>query len=377
VNRAIRLGRIGGAEVVADVSVLAVAAAVVVVLYVDFGAVYPDTGSAVVTAVAVLAGMAFVVSVLAHEVSHAIVARLRGLHVRRIRLLAFGGYTMIEGKSERPSDELIISASGPAVSLLLAGLLWLVSGPASGSPVVLEGFRFVAFVNLLIAAFNLIPGFPLDGGRVLRAGVWQFNSDRVRATAVAVQAGRAFGWLVIGAATLAALMALNPWALLGVLLGWYLVRSADRAGRRELAMAKADGLVAGDVMRATPDPVPGEMFVSNVVDLYQIGTRLRSLPVEVDGQIRGVLGESEVERLSPARQMSSRASSAMTRIGPGDVVDIGTPVDLVMGRPAGETGRLVVVNSGYAVGIIEAADLARAVEDVERASAGKRPSPSR
>ena len=361
-NRAIRLGRIGGAEVVADVSVLVVAAALVVVLYVDFGAVHPDTSPALVTVVALLAGAAFVGSVLAHEASHAIVAQRRGMEVRRIRLLAFGGYTMIEGKSERPADEFIISASGPIVSLLLFGLLWLVAGLASGAPAVQEGIRFVALVNVFVAAFNLIPGFPLDGGRALRAGVWHFNNDRVRATAVAVQAGRVFGWFVIGTATLVALLTLSLWALLAALLGWYLLRSVGVAGRRELAMTKADGLVAGDVMRSTPDPVPGEMFVTTVVDLYLIGTRLRSLPVEVDGRIRGVLGEPEIERLSPARRMASRASGTMTKIGPADVIDVRTPVDVMMRRPAGKTGRLVVVSNGHAVGIIEAADLARAVE---------------
>jgi len=364
VNRAIRLGRIGGAEVVAEVSVLVVAAAVVMVLYVDFGAVYPETDPAVVTIVALLAGAAFVGSVLAHEASHAIIAQRRGMDVRRIRLLAFGGYTMIEGKSERPADEFVISASGPIVSLLLAGVLWLAAVPISGAPAAQEAILFISFINLFIAAFNLIPGFPLDGGRVLRASVWHFNGDRVRATAIAVQAGRVFGWFVIGVATVLALVTLSPWALLGAFLGWYLLRSADIAGRRELAMTKADGLVAADVMRNTPDPVPGEMFVTNVVDLYQIGARLRSLPVEVDGRIRGVLGESEIERLSPARRMSSRASGAMAKIGPADVVDVSLPLDVMMQRPTGKTGRLVVVSDGRAVGIIESTDLIRAMDDV-------------
>ena len=363
-NRSIRLGRIGGAEVVAEAPVLVVAAVVVTVLYVDLGTVYPDTSSAVVTLVAVLAGAAFIGSVLVHEASHATVAQRRGMEVRRIQLLAFGGYTMIEGKSERPADEFAISASGPIVSLLLSSVLWVVAGVVSGAPAVQEGIRFIAFVNLFIAVFNLIPGFPLDGGRVLRAGVWHLNGDRVQATAVAVQAGRVFGWFVIGTATLVGLATLSPWALLGAFLGWYLLRSADIAGRRELAMTKADGLIAGDVMRRTPDPVPGEMFITNVVDLYQIGARLRSLPVEVDGRIRGVLGESEIERLSPARRMSSRASGVMAKIGPADVIDVRTPVDVMMRQPAGKTGRLVVVSDGYAVGIIEAADLGRAVEDV-------------
>ena len=144
--------------------------------------------------------------------------------------------------------------------------------------------------------------------------MWHFNGDRVRSTAHAVQAGRVFGWFVIGMATLVALVTLSPWALLGAFLGWYLLRSADIAGRRELAMTNADGLVAGDVMRITPDPVPGAMFVTNVVDLYQIGARLRSLPVEVDGRIRGVLG-SRSQPFS-GRRMSSRASGAMRRSAP-------------------------------------------------------------
>ena len=362
-NRAIRLGRIGGAEVVAEASVLVVAAAVVIVLYVDFGAAYPETDPAAITAIAMLAGVSFIGSVLLHEASHAVVAQRRGMDVRRIQLLAFGGYTMIEGTSEQSVDEFAISATGPVVSLLLGGILWLAAGAMSAVPAAQEAVRFIAFINLFVAAFNLIPGFPLDGGRVLRASVWYFNDDRVRATAVAVQAGRVFGWFVIGTATVAALVTLSPWALLGVLLGWYLLRSADIAGRRELAMTKADGLIAGDVMRSTPDPVPGQMFVTTVVDLYQIGARLRSLPVEVDGRIRGVLGESEIERLSPARRMASRASGAMADIGPADVVDVRMPVDVMMRRPAGKTGRLVVVSEGRAVGIIEAADLGRVVED--------------
>jgi Zn-dependent protease len=364
VNRGIRLGRIDGAEIVADISVLVVASALVVVLYVDVRAAFPDTDSGVAVIIAVLAGAAFVGSVFCHEASHAIVAQRRGMRVRRIQLLAFGGYTMIEGKTERPADEFAVSAAGPVVSLLLSGILLLLAVFVSGVPEVQGAIGFVAFANVFIAGFNLIPGFPLDGGRVLRAAVWHFNGDRVRATAIAVQAGRVIGWLVVGVAAVVAFVTLNPWALLGAILGWYLLRSAEIAGRREFAMTKADGLVAGDVMRRTPDPVPGAMFVGQVIDLYQIGSRLRSLPVEVEGRIRGVLGEPEIERLSPARRISSRASAAMAKIGPADVIDARMPLDVMMRRPAGKTGRLVVVSEGRAVGIIEGADLGRAMEDV-------------
>ena len=363
-NRGIRLGRVGGVEIIVDVSLLVVAVAVIWILYIDIGVAYPNTDTTVATVIAVLAGMALVGSVLAHEGSHAMVAHRRGMHVRRIQLLAFGGYTLIDGKSERPPDELAVAAAGPIVSLLIAGILWLVAGVTSGVPEAQDAIRFLAFVNLFIAAFNLLPGFPMDGGRVLRALVWQFGGDRVRATEVAIQSGRIFGWIVVGAAVGFAFVTLSPWALLGAALGWYVLRSAESAGRRELLITKVDGLVASDVMRATPDPVPGDMFIGRVVDLYQIGARLRSLPVEVDGRIRGVLGEAEIDQLSPARRVSARASTVMAKIGPGDVIDARMPLDAMMHRPAGKTGRLVVVSDGRVVGIIEGADLGRVVEDV-------------
>ena len=362
-NRGIRLGRIGGVEIVIDFSLLVVTVAVIWILFVDIGVAYPDTDTSVATLIAVLAGALLIGSVLAHEGSHAIVAQRRGMHVRRIQLLAFGGYTLIDGKSERPPDELAVAASGPIVSLLLAGVLWLIAELASGMPEAQDAIRFLAFVNLFIAAFNLLPGFPMDGGRVLRALAWQVNGSRIRATELAVQAGRIFGWIVIGVAIGFAFVTLSPWALLGAALGWYVLRSAESAGRRELLITKMDGMVAGDVMRPTPDPVPGDMFVGRVIDLYQIGARLRSLPVEVDGRIRGVLGEAEIDRLSPARRVSSRASAVMSKIGPGDVVDVRMPLDAMVHRPAGKTGRLVVVRDGRAVGIIEGTDLGRVMED--------------
>jgi Zn-dependent protease len=362
VNRGIRLGRIGGIEIVADLSVFVIAAAMVWVLYVDIGVMYPQTDPAVGTTVAVVAGALFILSVLLHEGSHAVVAKRRGLRVRRIRLLAFGGYTKIEGKEERPADEFQIAIAGPFASLLVAGVFWLISAISGGAPEVQSSIRFLAFANLFIAVFNILPGFPLDGGRALRATVWHFTGDRVRATDVAVASGRIFGWGVIGVATVVALAGFDPWALLWVILGWYLLRSAGVAGRRERILVQVDGLVAGDAMRKTPDAVPGEMLVGTVVDLFQIGARLRSLPVEVDGRIRGVLGESELEQLSPARRVSSRASAAMSKIGPGDVIDIRMPLEAMATRPAGKTGRFVVVEDGRAVGIIEGADLESVVD---------------
>ena len=361
-NRGIRFGRIAGVEIVSDLSVFVIAAAMVWVLYLDIGVVYPQTEPALATVIAIVAGAFFILSVLIHEGSHAVMAKRRGLHVRRIQLLAFGGYTKIEGKEESPSDEFAISIAGPVASLAMALVFWLIAAISAGLPEVQSSLSFIAFANLFIALFNLLPGFPLDGGRALRAAIWHFTENRAKATDVAVASGRILGWIVIGVATVVALTVFSLWALLGIILGWYLLRSAGVAGRREQMLVQVDGLVAGDVMRRTPDPVPGDMLVGTVVDLFQIGSRLRSLPVEVDGRIRGVLGESELDQLSPARRVSIRASAAMAKIGPGDVVDIRMPLDAMATRPAGKTGRFVIVDQGRTVGIIEGADLESVVD---------------
>ncbi|MEA3511942.1 MAG: M50 family metallopeptidase, partial [Actinomycetota bacterium] len=171
-NRGIRLGRVGGVEIVADLSVFVIAAAMVWVLYVDIGVVYPQTSPALATTIAVAAGALFVLSVLLHEGSHAVLAKGRGLQVRRIQLLAFGGYTKIEGKQERPPDEFLVSIAGPVASLMVAGMFSLIAAITGGAPEVQSSIRFLAFANLFIAVFNILPGFPLDGGRALRAAVW-------------------------------------------------------------------------------------------------------------------------------------------------------------------------------------------------------------
>jgi len=362
VNRGIRFGRVGGVEIVADLSVFVIAAALVWVLYVNIGVMQPETDPVLATVIAVLSGAVFVGSVLAHEGSHAAVALRRGLTVRRIRLLAFGGYTTIEGTSERPSDEFVVAVAGPIVSFLLAGVFWLIGAGMGAVPAVQSSVQFLAFTNLFIAGFNVLPGFPLDGGRALRAALWRVKGDRIRATESAVKAGRLLGWAVVIVATIYAFTSFEPMTILLIILGWYLLRTAEGAGRRERLLVRVDGLVAGDVMRRTPDPVPGDMMVGRVIELFQIGKRLRSLPVEVDGRIRGVIGQREIENLSPGRRVMARASGVMTKIGPGDVIEVTSPLDAMMNRPPGTSGRLVVVDHGRTVGMIEGADLGAAID---------------
>lgn len=351
----LRLGRLFGAPVVADASALVLAVMFGVAVLVDLRS--RELGSADTNwIIALVTGVAVVASVLLHEASHAAVARASGLRVRSIRLYLFGGYSVIDG---RPSaaTEILVSAAGPAASLGLGAVLWPVSAAMGDTSVVGRALFALALANLAIGCFNLLPGFPLDGGRILRGILSHRGRDRVRATQIVTRIGQWIGYASIGAGA-ALLLRARVVGVFVLIAGWYLVSSAMKAGRREQLSAAFDGMAVRDAMRPTPEPVSGDTSVASVVELHMIGPRLRSMPVEIDGHIVGVLGQEEIDSIAPSRWPQMRARALMTPIGPADVVDADEPLETLLVRPAGPARRVVVVEGDTVVGIIDGSDLA-------------------
>ena len=353
----VRFGRLGGVDLTADGSVLLLAVIVGWALFVDLGITHPHASNGDAGLVAIVGAVIFVASILLHELSHALVAQRSGLVVRRIRLFVFGGYSIIESDGLGPGKELRVAAAGPAASALLAAAFWL-AGSLISDELVDRMLGALALFNLAIAVFNLLPGFPLDGGRMVRAILWRTSGDRVDATRRAVRLGRllGLGTIAVGAVIIAALRDLS--GAVWMVVGWLLWRSASAAGRREELLARIDGVVVGDVMRDVTEAVPGSMTVARMIELYQFGRRLRSMPVEVEGRVKGILGEPEIEGMSPGRRAAARASSVMTHIGPDDVVDAATPLDVFVTSQGRRGGRVVVVEAGRVVGIVESDEVA-------------------
>lgn len=353
-NAAVRLGRIRGVEVIADLSVFIVAGLLGLAQLLSLDATY-DAG-AIDTVLAIVVVFAYVGSLLLHEALHTIVAISRSLDVRRIRLLVFGGYTLIDSRNAKPFDDFWVAIAGPVGSLAAGGVLWALAWAMRWNEPTADTLLFLAIINLLIAAFNLLPGLPLDGGMALRAVLWNLNGDRLRSTQMATVAGRMVGLGVVGFGVYLVVAVGDLTGFIWILLGWFLYRSATAAGNREKLIALVAGSTARDVMRSTPDAVPGSMRVAEVTALFQIGPSLRTLPVEVGGRVTGIIGQAEIDELAPGRRELGRADSVMTPIGPGDVVDANTPVDALIAGAAGGP-RLVVVDGGVVVGVIEVADL--------------------
>ncbi len=355
-NGAIRLGRFAGVDVVADASALLLAVLFGGAVFIRLRQALPETSPESAGAFAAIAGLAIVGCVFVHEASHVLVARRRGLSVRSIRLYLFGGYSVIDGVPS-PSTEFLVAGVGPVASVFL-GFAFLGGPYFLGADSLLGSTAWaLGLANLAIGLFNLLPGFPLDGGRIVRGILATGSRDRVQATKAVATIGRILGFLSIGIGVY--LLAIrNLTGLVWLVVGWFLATSAVSAGRREELSAAFDGMLVSDLMRDTFDAVDGNATISDMIALYAIGPRMRSQPVALAGRVVGVIGQGEIDSTSPNRWPSMRVRALMSRIGPADIVEADAPLETLLLRPAGTSGRAVVVRDGTVVGIIDGEALA-------------------
>ncbi|HUE77432.1 MAG TPA: site-2 protease family protein [Longimicrobiales bacterium] len=260
-----RLGRIMGIEVRVHPSWVIIAGLVMWSLAtVAIPADFPQAGAAVRLVMAAVVTLLFFVSLLAHELAHSIVATARGIPVHGITFFLFGGMAQTSMDSRGPGEEFVIAIAGPLCSFLLAALsfgVWVV-GATSGWPAMVTGSAaYIAVLNLVLAVFNLLPGYPMDGGRVLRAAIWKVTGNVTRAT---LWASRVGVWMAY------ALMLFGAWdALTGNAMGgvWLIlialfIRSAARMGYRQHVASRLEAEA-----RAWSEPVPPAMPGRDVTDL--------------------------------------------------------------------------------------------------------------
>jgi Zn-dependent protease/predicted transcriptional regulator len=357
-----RVGRIAGIEVRVDSSWAVIALLITYSMYLRFATVYPSLSTGGAVAIAILEAVLFFGSVLVHELAHALVSEARGIRVQDITLFLFGGATRARVESRGPGDEFLIAAVGPLTSGILAALFWVVEvlgGGVLSRP--LNGMLgYLAWVNLLLAGFNLIPGFPLDGGRLLRSAVWRATGSLSRATRIASIGGQAFGWLLV-AGGVAFLLAGNlASAIWFAFIGWFLVQAA-RASYQELQIqqmlrgVQAHEVMAGDLLRIPPD-----LALRDAMDRYFMRYDHSAFPVDEHGRTIGLLTLRKVRRVPSEQWPTSRVRDHMVPLGDQVVVSPDARMDQVMAKlEDGEAGRVLVVEAGEVVGIITPSDLSR------------------
>jgi Zn-dependent protease len=264
---------------------------------------------------AVTAG-AFLLSVLTHELAHGIVARRRGLDVGPITLYFFGGSASFQLESDRPRDEAAIALAGPVASLAIGVLLVLgaFAADATGHPAG-QAAAVIAYVlavlNLILGGANLIPAYPLDGGRIVRAAVWARKGDERDGARAAAASGRYVGWALIGAGLVLILVGDAVDGLMVGLSGWFL-GSASRGISRRLAVQELlKDVRVGDVMDKEVGTVAPHLTVDTFADRLLEGGEGLAMPVLRDEVVVGLIGASQLRRLRRKAWQTTRAEDLM------------------------------------------------------------------
>jgi Zn-dependent protease/CBS domain-containing protein len=378
-----RLARVAGIDVFLDWSLLIIFALVTLSLGGGvFPAWHPDWSPATAWLTAACAAVLFFLSVLLHEMSHALVGRAQGIEVPRITLFVFGGMAEMKSEPHTWRGEFWMAIVGPVTSLLL-GFLFMGLGSAAAGPVEVDydepqrALRqlsplatllfWLGPVNVVLGLFNLVPGFPLDGGRVLRAAMWGITGDMVRATRWASLGGQLFAWLLI-ASGLSMVLGLRvpvfgSGAASGLwlaLIGWFLNNAAITSYRQLVLRETLRDVPVSRLMQAEIQVVPPDLTVQSLVDDYLIGRDQRSYPVVDDGRLVGLVCLHDVRRVPRASWDTSRVADIMTPAGDIAVV---APDD-----PGGEAlntlvqrqlNQLPVVEDGKVLGMIRREEILR------------------
>lgn len=379
----IRVGSVSGIDVFVDWSLMIIFFLVAFSLGAGlFPEWHPDWSSALVWATALAAAILFFVSVFLHELSHALVGRAMGIEIRRITLFIFGGMAHLEREPHTWRAELWMALAGPVVSLLLGGMFLFLGALTLGA----DGFNanapqetlaqmgplatlflWLGPINIVLGLFNLVPGFPLDGGRVLRAITWGITGNLKLATRWASRLGQLFAWVLIGIGVAMMLGVRVPFFGTGLLsgvwlafIGWFLNQAALMSYRQLLVRESLDDVPVSRVMQSQFTTVSPDMTVSQLVDEHLLHSDQRAYPV-VDGEMLvGLVCLEDVRKVGRDAWQQTRVAGIMTpaaslaQIAPTE--DTSDALTTLTNRGVNQ---LPVVENGRVRGLVRREDILR------------------
>ena len=373
----ISLGSISGIPVRADWSVLVIAWLIAWTLAVG---VLPDlaenTSPVASWGVALVAAAVFLASLLAHEMSHSLVARRHGIRVESVTLWMLGGIARIQDEPRDARTQLLVAAAGPAASaafgVAFLGLA-LVSSVLALPKVVVIAAAWLGSMNLLLGVFNLVPAAPLDGGRILQAVLWARRGDRLSASVSAARAGVVFAFVLIGLGLLEIAFGIVVGGVWFIFLGWFLLHAARSEEYMYRMRADLAGLHVADAMTSDPVVAPEGVFVEDLLTDYVLRHPASSFPLVDDrGGVTGLVTLRRVRHVPVHDRARVRALDIawpldeLPRVSPGDLL-----LDALSSAGERGDGRLLVFEGGRLVGIVSPSDVSRLASRVELA-AGKR-----
>ena len=355
----VTVGRIGGIPIAVHYTWLIAFALITWSLAAGFfPRFFPGWETATYWWLASIAAVSLFLSVLVHELAHSTVALKRGIPVDSITLFIFGGVSNLRADASKAADEFLIALVGPLTSVGLGGLAWLMLQAVPHDLEVLRALiSYVALTNAVLGAFNLLPGFPLDGGRVLRSVVWATTRDFARATTWAAMAGQAmsFGFIAFGV-----LQMLDGRVISGLwiaLIGWFLNMAAD-SGRREVQAHELLGDVAvSTLMNPAMATVPADSSVEALVRDVLVRSGQRSATVIDHGQLVGIVTLTDVQRAPEGVWADASVAAIMTRTPLHTIALSGRASDALRLLAERDINQLVVMDGDRLVGVLSRSDI--------------------
>ena len=369
-SNAIKLATVSGFDIKVDPSWALIAALVTWTLSQQyFPATLPDQTSQMYVVMAVVAMLSFFGSLLLHELAHSVVARRFGVQIKGITLFLFGGVAELAEEPKSATAEFWIALAGPAMSLSLSAVFWLLaqlSVQLLNAPAVIETLSYLAAVNLVIALFNLVPAFPLDGGRVLRAYLWHRHGDILRATKAAARSGTIFAYGLMFLGVLVLFQGLLITGLWYIMIGFFVLGAARGAYHSQIMDNAFAGKTVGNLMVQNPVVVSPELTLSDFVNTVVMSKRVSFAPVVEDGILLGQIDKDVLSVIDHDNWSNTRVGDVFAGLDVATTISPDMPISGLLAQIA-QTGtrKFLVVKDHTLLGVITLANLIGYMHTVE------------
>ncbi len=302
-------------------------------------------------------------SVLVHELAHSFVALARGLEARSITLFIFGGVSNLSGEAKEPRTEFLVAIVGPLTSFALAGIAFGL-GTAFSEPHFDLVISYLFLINLLLGIFNLIPGFPLDGGRVLRSILWKVTGNNRTATEWAANVGKLVAYLMFGFAIVQILDGRNfVGGLWTAAIAWFLHQAASASVENQVFETRLRRVRVRDIVRPDDTTIPPGLTVQQLVDQYILPSARRAMPVAENGLLLGIVTISDIAKVPPEQRSTVRVGDVMGGRDTLHTVQADSPVLTAFGLLAEhDLEQLPVLDGIEYIGLLTRRDVARQLE---------------
>ena len=331
--------------------------------FIYFPSVLPGLNKGLLALITVITVIFVFISVLIHEMSHSLVARRKGTSVEKITLFLFGGMAQIEKEPETPYSELIMAIAGPAASFVVAAIFGVIWFFTKNIALVREPVGYLAIVNIVLGVFNILPGYPLDGGRVLRAIIWKTTGNLERATFIASTVGRVIGFVIIAAGIFFIFMGNFLNGIWLAFMGWFIQSSAQTGYRQLIFETSIKGIKVRDIMNENIVNVTKDITIQDLVDDYFMKYRFGRFPVIEDEKTQrfiGVISLHDIKGVSKEEWPKVKIGDIVKSVSESEKVDMSMEIsDAIKRMGKNDLGHLVVMSGDKLRGIITKSEVMR------------------